>query len=94
MSRLKTSFLKPAILKNNNKLFIEFGKNILKDRINFDNLSQREQEKMVEINKFFCELHYFVGLGDQAKMFKNIGKDFLNWDKMKHKNIKGCRISP
>ena len=47
---------------------MEFGKNILKDRINFDNLSQREQEKMVEIDKFFCELHYFVGLGDQAKI--------------------------
>ena len=47
--------------KKIHKLFVEFRKNILKHTINFDDLSQMEQEKMD------CGLHYLVWLADQAE---------------------------
>ena len=53
--------------KKISKLFAEFRRNILKHTVNFDDLSRIEQEKMVEINQFFCGLHYLVWLADQAE---------------------------
>ena len=60
--------------KKFNKLFVEFRKNILKHTINFDDLSQIEQEKLVEVNQFFYGLHYLVGLADQAEAYRKYGK--------------------
>ena len=53
--------------KKINRLFLEFSKNILKHTLNFDDLSQMEQEKMVEVNQFICGLRYLVGLANQAE---------------------------
>ena len=38
--------------KKFNKLFVEFRKNILKHKVNFDDLSQIERKKLVEVNQF------------------------------------------
>ena len=52
--------------KKINKLFKEFTKNI--HTINFNDLSQIEKAKMVEVNQFFSGLGYLVGLADQAEV--------------------------
>ena len=67
--------------KKFNKLFMEFRKIILKHTINFDDLSQIEQKKMVEINQFFCGLHYLVGLADQAETCLKIWESIIHKDK-------------
>ena len=73
--------------KEINTLFVEFRKNILKYTINFDGLCQMEQEKMVEVNQFFCGLHYFVGLADQAEVCVEI------WESIIHKDRKVSSIA-
>ena len=66
---------------------MEFRKNILKHTVNFHDLSKIEQEKMVEVNQFFCGLHYLVGLADQAKAC------FKIWESIIHKDRKVCSIA-
>ena len=68
--------------KKINKLFVEFRKNILKHTINFDDLSQMKQEKMIEVNQSFCGLYYLVGLADQAEACLKI------WESIIHKDQK------
>ena len=67
--------------KKFNKLFMEFRKNILKHAINFDDLSQMEQEEMVDVNQFFCGLHYLVGLADQADACLKIWESIIHKDR-------------
>ena len=67
--------------KKIDKLFVEFRKNILKHTINFDGLSQMEQEKIVEVNQFFCGLHYLVGLFDQAEACLKIWESIIHKDR-------------
>ena len=64
------------------KLFVEFRKNILKHTVNFDDLSKIEQEKMVQVNQFFCGLHYLAGLANQAEACLKI------WENIVHKHRK------
>ena len=59
---------------------MEFRRNILKHTINFDGLSQMEQEKMVVVNQFSCGLHYLVGLADQAEACLKIWKSIIHKD--------------
>ena len=66
--------------KKFNKLFVEFRKNILKHTINFDDLSQMEQENMVEVNQFFCGLHYLVWLADQTEACLKIWESIIYKD--------------
>ena len=40
-----------------------------------------EQEKMVEVNQFFCGLHYFVGLADQAEACLKIWESIIHNDR-------------
>ena len=68
------------------KFFVEFRKNILKHTINFDGLSQMEQEKMVEVSQFFFGLHYLVGLADQAEACLKI------WESIIHKDQKWAQL--
>ena len=71
-----------TLKKNNiNKLFVEFRRNILKHTINFDGLSQMEQEKMVVVNQFSCGLHYLVGLADQAEACLKIWESIIRKDR-------------
>ena len=67
--------------KKFNKLFVEFRKNILKHTVNFHDLSKIEQEKMVEVNQFFCGLHYLVGLVDQAEACLKIWESIIHKDR-------------
>ena len=60
---------------------MEFRKNILKHTVNFDDLSKIEQEKMVEVNQFFCGLHYLVGLADQAEACLKIWESIIHKDR-------------
>ena len=60
---------------------MEFRKNILKHTVNFDDLSKIEQEKMVEVNQFFCGLHYLVGLVDQAEACLKIWESIIHKDR-------------
>ena len=62
-------------------MFVEFRKNILKHTIKFDDLSQMEQEKMVEVNQFFCGLNYLVKLADQAKACLKIWESTIHKDR-------------
>ena len=63
------------------KLFAEFRKNILKHTVNFDDLCTIEQEKMVEINQFFCGLHYLVGLADQREACLKMWESIIHEDR-------------
>ena len=67
---------------NTQNLFVEFRKNILKHTVNFDDLSKVEQEKMVQVNQFFCGLHYLAGLANQAEACLKI------WENIVHKHRK------
>ena len=44
-------------------------------------LRWNEQEKMVEVNQFFCGLHYLVGLADQAEACLKIWESIIHKDK-------------
>ena len=44
-------------------------------------LRWNEQEKMVEVNQFFCGLHYLVGLDDQAEACLKIWESIIHKDK-------------
>ena len=65
---------------------MEFKENILKHKVNFDDISKIEQEKMVEVNQFFWGLHYLVGLADQAEACSKI------WESIIHKDRKAGSI--
>ena len=67
--------------KKFNKLFVEFRKNILKHTVNFHDLSKIEQEKLVEVNQFFCGLHYLVGLVDRAEACLKIWESIIHKDR-------------
>ena len=69
--------------KKFNKLFVEFRKNIPKHTINFDNLPQMEQKKMVEVNQFFYGLHYLIELANQAEACLKIQESIIH----KHKKV-------
>ena len=53
----------------------------MKHTINFDDLSQTEQEKVVEVNQFFCGLHYLVGLANQAEACLKIWESIIHKDR-------------
>ena len=53
----------------------------MKHAINFDDLSQTEQEKVVDVNQFFCGLHYLVGLANQAEACLKIWESIIHKDR-------------
>ena len=66
-----------ATQKKFNNLFTKFRKELLPDVIkNLENLSNDQQQYLGNVNDFFCDLHFLVGLADQAeaclKVWENI----------------------
>ena len=58
-----------ATQKKFNELFIQFCKSLLPELLNNrENLSLDEQNRLANLNEFFCRLHFIVGLADQAKV--------------------------
>ena len=65
------------VQKKFNSVFQDFRSNILPDVVhNWDELSQEAKNKLINVNSFFCGMHFVVGLADQAEVALKA------WDKL------------
>ena len=59
-----------ATQKKFNNLLVEYRKQIvplaLKDE-GWQNLSEEQQKKILNVNEFYCGLHFLVGMADQVE---------------------------
>ena len=69
-----------ATQKKFNNLFVEYRKQIvplaLKDQ-GWENLSQEQQKKILNVNEFYCGLHFLVGMADQAEACLKVWEGIL-----------------
>ena len=61
-------------------MFVEYRKQIvplaLKDE-GWENLSQEQQKKILNVNEFYCGLHFLVGMADQAEACLKVWEGIL-----------------
>ena len=66
--------------KKFNNLFVEYRKQIvplaLKDE-GWENLSKEQQKKILNVNEFYCGLHFLVGMADQAEACLKVWEGIL-----------------